>query len=46
MCAETVTTHVNLELNSTSNTNTQDNDGIITLPYTEVAHVKQAMASR
>ena len=45
MCAETVTTHVNLELNSTSNTNTQDNDGIITLPYTEVAHVKQAMAS-
>jgi len=45
MCTETVTTHVNLELSSTTNTNTQDNDGIITLPYTEVAHVKQSLAS-
>lgn len=43
MCVETVTSHVNLEVNQSSNT--VINDEIITLPYTEVPHVSQLLAS-
>lgn len=44
LCTETVTSHVNLELKSSSNV-TYGDEGIITLPYSETPHVSQTLAS-